>query len=178
MARSEGLEAEILSSKQVAELAPDFHAEDEGSVGLFFAGDGTADPPRIVKYYQELARAQGVEIITAKVSNVSVGVEGKISLTTDLEVFEADKVIVAAGIWTPELLKTMGIEVPIIPVAHPYAHGPKRAKRETQQPFVRWPEWHVYARDHGECDGFGSYNHEPVPCRPCGSALFEKGPDP
>lgn len=176
LAKGCGLEAEILTSLEVAQIAPDFHAEDESSIGLFFAGDGTANPPLIVAHYQEQVRARGVVIVAAKLSAISVGKGEKITLTTDQGAFEADRVILATGIWTPALLKTLGIDIPIIPVAHPYAHGPSRVKREIQQPFVRWPERHVYARNHGGFDGFGSYAHEPLPCSLGESALFEDGP--
>lgn len=30
-------------------------------------------------------------------------------------------------------------------------------------PFVRWPEHHVYARDHGDCLGLGTCDHVPLP---------------
>jgi glycine/D-amino acid oxidase-like deaminating enzyme len=176
LAKGFGLEAEILGSGDVASLAPDFQKEDGEMVGLLFMGDGTADPRVIVRHYQEQAKERGVMIVAAKTSAISVE-GGKISMITNKGALETDKLIVAAGIWTPALLKDLEVDLPIIPVAHPYAHGPRRPQREKQQPFVRWPERHVYARDHGDCDGFGSYDHVPVPCLPSESALFERGPD-
>jgi glycine/D-amino acid oxidase-like deaminating enzyme len=178
LARDCGLEADIIRSHEVARIAPDFHAQDEISVGLFFPGDGIANPPSIAKHYQEQAQAQDVVILPAEVSAITVEGGRDIRLNTDKGVLETNKLVVAAGIWTPKLLRTLQIEVPIVPVAHPYAYGPKRARREAQQPFVRWPERHIYARDHGECDGFGSYDHKPAPCVPDGNALFDGSPDP
>ena len=117
-------------------------------------------------------------IVAGKVSSISVSKDAKISLTVDQGVLEANKLIVAAGIWTPELLKDLGIELVIILVAHPYAHGPVGHRRKKQQPFVRWPERHVYARDHEEFNGFRGYDQEPVPRAPKENALFENGSDP
>ncbi|KAH8429469.1 NAD(P)/FAD-dependent oxidoreductase [Aspergillus melleus] len=37
-------------------------------------------------------------------------------------------------------------------------------------PWVRWPEYHVYARDHGTFYGLGSYNHQPISQEPKDSA--------
>lgn len=52
--------------------------------------------------------------------------------------------------------------IPIEPVAHPYACTTSRPSRPgPSYPFVRWPEYHVYARDHDNSDGLGSYNHIP-----------------
>ena len=42
-------------------------------------------------------------------------------------------------------------------------HGPLRAPARARTPFVRWPEQHVYARDHGNRWGVGSYAHAPIP---------------
>ncbi|KAH1414232.1 hypothetical protein KXX32_001820, partial [Aspergillus fumigatus] len=38
-------------------------------------------------------------------------------------------------------------------------------------PFVRWLDHHVYARDHGDLDGMGCYNHAPVLLNPDQSAI-------
>lgn len=81
---------------------------------------------------------------------------------TSAGAFSADCVIVATGVWTARLLQTVGIEMPIVPVAHPYVHGPVRPVRQRSGPFVRWLEGHVYARHHGSFDGFGSYDHAPI----------------
>lgn len=85
--------------------------------------------------------------------------------------------IVATGIWTQSLLRnskqgsSKGMEtsitsapVPIVPVAHPYTFTQPRPvlPRATAYPFVRWPEEHVYVRDHGDRDGMGCHNHIPV----------------
>jgi len=43
-------------------------------------------------------------------------------------------------------------------------------------PFVRWPEHHVYARDHGDRLGLGTYDHVPVPITP--NALGTKAEQP
>lgn len=48
------------------------------------------------------------------------------------------------------------------PVAHPYVHGPPHAPAPVKTPFVRWPEHHVYARDHGDRLGLGTYDHQPL----------------
>ena len=177
LAVDHGLKAEILNSERITEFAPDFCAVDNEMVGVYFPGDGTADPEVIMRHYQDQARAQGVAVVTAKVSTVSTNANERIHLTTDKDDFESDEVIVATGIWTAALLKSLEIDVPIIPVGHPYAYGPLRARREKQQPFVRWPERHVYARDHGEYDGFGTYAHDPVCCLPGENARMIDGID-
>jgi glycine/D-amino acid oxidase-like deaminating enzyme len=100
--------------------------------------------------------------------------DGDINLT-------GSTVILATGIWTssltggPDQDKEVSITkfpVPIIPVAHPYTFTPSRPARPGKAyPFVRWPEHHVYARDHGDHDGLGSYDHAPLELSPDQSAV-------
>ena len=51
----------------------------------------------------------------------------------------------------------------LTPVAHPYVYGPPHDTPPPRSPFVRWPEHHVYARDHGDRLGLGTYDHTPLP---------------
>lgn len=74
----------------------------------------------------------------------------------------ADDVVLAAGIWGPALAALAGQRLPLTPVAHPYVHGPVRPATASS-PFVRWPEQHVYARNHGDRLGLGTYDHAPEP---------------
>jgi len=61
-----------------------------------------------------------------------------------------------------------GQVLPLTPVAHPFLYGPLhdvplRSSGPVGSPFVRWPEHHVYARDHGDRLGLGTYDHVPQP---------------
>jgi glycine/D-amino acid oxidase-like deaminating enzyme len=77
--------------------------------------------------------------------------------------FAADDVVIACGIWGPALAWLVDIRMPLTPVAHPYVYGARRSVPHPPSPFVRRPEHHVYARDHGDRDGMGTYDHMPVP---------------
>ncbi|PVH70905.1 DAO-domain-containing protein [Cadophora sp. DSE1049] len=178
LAHAAGLPADIISSEEASKIAPHFHAQDSQSQALFFSSDGTANAPKIAQCYQAEAKAKGVVVLEAKVSSIasksSNSVDCPFSITTDLGNLEAKRVIIATGIWTQELLKSLDIVLPIIPVAHPYAYGPSRPIRDIKQPFIRWPERHIYARDHGEFDGFGSYDHKPSVGVPDKTALCDR----
>ncbi len=41
-------------------------------------------------------------------------------------------------------------------------YGTLHGRNAAQSPFVRWPEHHVYARDHGDRLGLGTYDHAPL----------------
>ncbi|OBT65626.1 hypothetical protein VE03_05544 [Pseudogymnoascus sp. 23342-1-I1] len=169
-----GLEARLLDSEEVAGLAPQFHQPDKGAKGLYFPTDGVAEPERIVDAYQASARARDVEFIEATALGIKHLNGVVVGVRTTTGIIGADKVIVASGIWTPKIVEDL-IHLPVIPVAHPYIHGPARPARAKETPFVRWPEKSVYARDHGACEGFGTYDHKPLPVEAGESA--EKGWD-
>jgi sarcosine oxidase len=162
LAQSAGLSAKMISSAEAAQLAPHLHRADEAAKALYFPGDGTANARQIVAEYERDARAKGVIFLEAAVLSIETENGHVTGITTSVGPLTAERVVIATGIWTAPLLKQLGIKLPIIPVAHPYVHGPQRPSRGRPSPFVRWPERHVYARDHGSFDGFGSYDHAPI----------------
>ncbi|KAJ5176097.1 FAD dependent oxidoreductase [Penicillium canariense] len=187
-ARAAGLPAEIITPEAAASLAPDFINPDTVKTGLHFPSDGTADAQAITSYFTHEARARGVEFLEAAVTGFATvynddGTPGEI---TAIRTAKGDinlagsTVILATGIWTSSLTSPANgnessitqFPVPIIPVAHPYTFTPARpARMGKPYPFVRWPEHHVYARDHGDRDGLGSYDHAPLQLNPGDTAI-------
>ncbi|KAL5355853.1 FAD dependent oxidoreductase [Aspergillus floccosus] len=156
-----GLAAELLSSDQAVSLAPEL-IKDDIQIALYFPGDGAANAKRITSFYQEGARANRVQLIEADVTEVQQA-DGRVSgVHTAAGLIQANTVIVATGIWAPQLCK-LDFPVPVVPVAHPYMYGAPHEPRLRKAPWVRWPEHVVYARDHGTHYGLGSYNHQPIP---------------
>lgn len=69
------------------------------------------------------------------------------------------EVVGCTGYSTGTLLASLRI----VPVAHRYAYTAQRSElRENKAAFVRYPEAHLYARDHSLQDGIGSYGHDPI----------------
>ena len=169
-AKKLGLSAEMISLQKAAELAP--HLVDTTSSGeaVLFKSDGTANAGRITSFYQEKAKQAGVDLVQGHVKKLilsegsikGIEVEGE-SSTFKLE---ADKVVLTTGIWAQDLSKDLDFPVPVVPVGHPYMHGKTREPIFSKAPFVRWPEHHVYARDHGTQYGLGTYDHRPVHYKP------------
>ncbi|KAM0355198.1 hypothetical protein ACHAPU_001063 [Fusarium lateritium] len=167
-AKKLGLSAKMLSIEEARALAPELIKESEGAAVLF-PSDGTANAVKITTWYQEEARKSGVKFIEADVQTILI--QGRI---TGVEILEkdisrqlnADKVILTTGLWAQELASKLDFPVPVIPVGHPYMHGQTHAPLTHKLPFVRWPEHHVYARDHGSNFGIGSYNHESIAYKP------------
>ncbi|KAG4256490.1 sarcosine oxidase [Fusarium proliferatum] len=169
-----GLEARILNIKEAHGLAPELVSEDGEGQAVFFEKDGTANAVRITNWYQEEAKKRGVNLVEADVKQLAISDRR----VTGIDVIEngtsrdltAAKVIITTGIWAQGLSSNLPFPVPVIPVGHPYMHAKPHEPLLHQSPFVRWPEYHVYARDHGTNFGIGSYDHAPIAYKPDTSA--------
>ncbi|GIC85782.1 NAD(P)/FAD-dependent oxidoreductase [Aspergillus udagawae] len=169
MAKKVGLPAELLSPEQAIELAPDLVKSDI-LTALHFASDGAANAVKITSFFQGQARQNSVHFLETDVKEIiqENGCANGVLTTSGL--VKAEKVIIATGIWS-ENLCNFGVPIPVIPVAHPYMYGEQREPKPRKSPFVRWPEFHVYARDHGTAYGLGSYDHKPLYHKPNETAV-------
>lgn len=182
-ARGVSLPAELLTPEAAASLAPDFIDAKSIKHCLHFLSDGTANAGIITSYYVDQARAQGVDFLEAVVTGFATKKDDGLSQIATIRTTSGDinsegsTVILATGIWTSSLLGNDNtpitqLPIPIVPVAHPYTFTPPRPRRiGTSYPFVRWLDHHVYARDHGDRDGLGSYDHPPMQLDPTESAI-------
>ena len=83
----------------------------------------------------------------------------------------ADIVVSCAGFWGRELGKMVGMEVPLLPLAHQYVKTtplPELAGRNelpngARLPILRYQDEDLYYREHGDRIGIGSYAHRPMP---------------
>ncbi|KAM0270027.1 hypothetical protein ACHAQH_009587 [Verticillium albo-atrum] len=167
-----GLPAQLMSIQQASQMAPHLVRSAESGAALSFATDGTADASRITAFFQQSARANGALFVEADVERLRIA-DGR---ATGIELSDgapsrqlnADVVILATGIWAQALAaeEQLGFPLPVVPVGHPYLHGLARQPLGESMPFVRWPEHHVYARDHGDRYGLGTYDHQPLGCKP------------
>ncbi|KAL4787980.1 FAD dependent oxidoreductase [Aspergillus varians] len=168
-AKERGLKGELISPERAAEMAPDLVKEDNAS-GLYFPGDGTANPATITAFFQSEARTRDVELLEADVTEIRRD-DGRVNgVMTSAGLVQAQTVVLATGIWANNLCD-FDIPVPVIPVAHPYMYGKQHDPKPYKSPFVRYPEHYVYARDHGQFFGLGSYDHKPMAEKPEGAAV-------
>ncbi|KAH1353134.1 hypothetical protein LV164_001886 [Aspergillus fumigatus] len=168
-AKKVGLPAELLSPEQATKLAPDLVKNDILSA-LHFASDGAANAVRITSFFQDQARKNSVHFLETDVKEI-IQEDGSVNgVRTTSGLVKAEKVVIATGIWSEDLCD-FGVPIPVIPVAHPYMYGEQCQPKPRKSPFVRWPEFHVYARDHGTAYGLGAYDHKPLYHKPNETAI-------
>jgi glycine/D-amino acid oxidase-like deaminating enzyme len=123
--------------------------------------DGTAAPAVLTAALRRRAADAGARFVTGADVVGIIPAQPTSVRTRDGRTWAADDVILAAGVWGPTLADLVGLELPLVPVAHPYVYGPRRRDLH-DGPFLRWPENHVYGRVHGDRLGLGTYDHAPV----------------
>ncbi len=106
---------EWLEMDEIAKRFPVAVSDD--FVGATFGpDDGPVDANGIVNGYRRRAINGGVERLTARVESLVTDGSRISGVTIDGEVRAADVVVVAAGAWSPGLLRTIAVEVPVEPV--------------------------------------------------------------
>jgi glycine/D-amino acid oxidase-like deaminating enzyme len=105
-----GIASRIVSPEEAAELVPDLGVES--LVGASWcAEDGYFDRPQgVVEAFAEAASRAGVELLHAE----AAAVEPRTVTLAGGERVSAGHVVVAAGTATPDLLRPLGIDVPIV----------------------------------------------------------------
>ncbi len=163
LAKNRGLPARVLDPGQAASAAPDLVDPGRCAGGVLYPHDGTARADVVTAALRDRAAQAGVQFVhEARVTAIETHADRVTAARTATATFPADDVVVACGIWGPAVLALVGQLLPLTPVAHPYLYGPAHGKPRATSPFVRWPEQHVYARDHGDRFGLGTYDHMPI----------------
>ena len=109
-----GVPSCLATPEEVAELVPDIRVE--GIAGASFcAEDGYFDRPQgVVEAFAEAARRLGVAVEHANVSRVEPIRSGWRLRFADGTRDHASKVVVAASVDTPALLRPIGVDLPIV----------------------------------------------------------------
>ncbi|MBG6165541.1 4-methylaminobutanoate oxidase (formaldehyde-forming) [Labrenzia sp. EL_195] len=144
MARSFDLEMQIVSPGEAKDLFPLIEARGlEGAA--FIPSDGYVDPASLCQAVAGAARRQGADIRQGcEVRDFTVS-NGRItSVETSQGAFEADTIILAAGMWSRELGEKLGIRVPACAVEHQYIVTEPTGTEVGHFPTLRDPERLVY----------------------------------
>ena len=166
-ATSWGLEAELIDPAEACRKLPLLDATKIRGA-YFVPSDGLAKAVRAGEAMANVASAHGVafygqmEVTGIEVSNGRV----QAVITTQGRI-AAEQVLICAGIWGPRLGRLAGVRIPLTPVQHQYVRTaplPQLAgeTREIVHPILRHQDKAMYFRQHADCYGIGSYQHEPL----------------
>src|SRR5919112_3020035 len=140
--------------------------------GLHTPSDGLAKAARAVVALARRAEARGARF---QGCTRVVGIEqagGRVTgVRTSQGVIEADIVVSCAGFWGPAIGAMVGMDVPLLPLAHQYVMTEQVAElvgrndeaSEIGMPILRHQDADLYFREHVDRIGIGSYAHRPMP---------------
>ncbi|WP_158964080.1 GcvT family protein [Chachezhania sediminis] len=161
-----GLETEIVSPEEIAEIAPITNLD--GIIGgLYDPLDGHLDPSGTTQAYAKAARMGGAEIeLHCMVKETNQRPDGTWDVVTDKGTIHAEHVVNAGGLWAREVGAMAGVYLPLHPMAHQYLVTddiPEIYERGKEHPHVMDPAGESYLRQEGRglCIGFYEQQAEP-----------------
>ena len=163
-----GLPLESISTDEALDLFRGLF-DPAGVLGaVYLPTDGQLNPSDLTMALAAGARAGGVEIATTtRVTGIGVAEQrGRRRIThvdTDQGRIECEIVVNAGGMYSHELGRMAGVNVPIVPMAHQYAITRPATKIPPDLPTMRDPDRLVYFRE--EVGGLivGGYERNPDP---------------
>jgi glycine cleavage system aminomethyltransferase T/glycine/D-amino acid oxidase-like deaminating enzyme len=139
---------------------------------LHVPSDGLARAAKAVEVLAERATARGARFVgSTRVTDVLQEGGRVTGVRTDQGDFPADVVVSCAGFWGREIGAMVGMDVPLLPLAHQYVKtgrvdelvGRTTEESEASLPILRHQDQDLYFREHGDRLGIGSYAHRPMP---------------
>jgi 4-methylaminobutanoate oxidase (formaldehyde-forming) len=166
-AKTFGLPMELITATEAQDRFP-LMSTDGVLGGVWLPTDGWLDPSGLAQALAAGARKRGVGIRT-RTRVVDIGVDrGRVTGVTvehdgERSDIATDIVVDAAGMFAPEIVRLVGVTVPIIPMAHQYLFTEPLDGVHPGLPQLRDPDNLVYFREEvgGLC--MGGYERDPAP---------------
>jgi sarcosine dehydrogenase len=164
MARSFGLEMQVIDAQEAYDLFP--LIDPKGVLGAaFIPSDGQVDPASLCQAIAAGARRLGVKIVQGRKVVDATLRGGRIAeVLTDDGSYAAETVVLAAGMWSRELGRKLGVNVPACAVEHQYLVTEPIPDMPASLPTLRDPDRLVYYKqDAGGRLVIGGYEDDTVP---------------
>jgi len=163
MAGSFGVPMELVSPKEAQDMFPLMNID--GVVGAAYTpNDGVIDPTGLTNALATGAKQRGAKIFQeTNVEKINVKNGHVCEVVTDKGTIKTEIVVNAAGQWGGEVGKMVGLNLPVVPMAHLYAITKPLEGVGHDIPTLRDPDLLVYWRE--EVGGFttGGYERDPAP---------------
>ncbi|MCG8691549.1 MAG: FAD-dependent oxidoreductase [Minwuiales bacterium] len=162
-AHSFGLDMQLLSPKEAQDLWPLMNVDDVVGAACL-PTDGQANPSDITQALARGARMAGARIVE-DVEVLSVAREGGhiAGVETSAGRIETGIVICCAGQWTRDFAKTLGVNVPLVPVQHQYIVTEQIDGVTSDLPTLRDPDRLTYYKEEVGGLVMGGYEPNPIP---------------
>lgn len=162
MARSFGVPMELITPKEAQDMFP--LMDIKGVVGAAYTpNDGSIDPTGLTNALATGAKNRGAQfLLYTTVTGINVK-NGRVhEVVTDKGTIKTEVVVNASGMWGREIGKMVGLNLPVIPMAHLYILTKPIEGVTNKFPNLRDPDLLVYWRE--EVGGLvtGGYERQPA----------------
>ena len=107
-----GIEAHVLSQKEVQNLEP--HTKVNAIGGVFYPGDAHLSPHLLIEGLKKYLNTEGVTFLkNTEVLNFELKNQRVSSVITQKEKLEFDEIVIAVGAWSGILMEKLGISLPL-----------------------------------------------------------------
>ncbi|GLQ06619.1 GcvT family protein [Sneathiella chinensis] len=147
MARSHGVEAELISPDEAGKIWPLMRTDDvKGAVWL--PGDGKANPTDLTQSLAKGARKGGALVLeNIRVTDVSVDAGRPVAVETDQGRIACEYVVNAAGQWARDLGRRSGVTIPLYSAEHMYIVTRQIDGVHPDLPVLRDPDGYIYCKE-------------------------------
>jgi 4-methylaminobutanoate oxidase (formaldehyde-forming) len=163
-ARAIGLDVEVVSAEQAAQLMPAI-STDSLFGAVWMPGDGALDPHTATFALAKAARELGAMVLTeTRVTGLALSSRGEIqAVETEAGRIEAEVVVIACGIWAPQVAAMAGAFVVSTPVDHQHAalQAVEGAELPQSMPCFRDPDNLIYGKAEAGGVVLGGYELNP-----------------
>src|SRR5437870_5025519 len=163
-ARAIGLDVELVSAEQAAQLMPAI-STDSLFGAVWLPGDGALDPHTATFALARAAGELGVTVLTdTRVTGIELSSSGGVqAVQTQAGRIEAEVVVIACGIWAPQVAAMAGAFVVSTPVDHQHAalQAVEGAELPHDMPCFRDPDNLIYGKAEAGGVVLGGYELNP-----------------
>src|SRR6202022_2397720 len=159
-----GLEVDLVSAAEAARLMPAI-SMDSLFGAVWVPGDGALDPHTATFALAKAARHLGVKVLTdTQVTGIELSARGAIqAVQTPTGRIEAEVVVIACGIWAPQVAAMAGAFVVSTPVDHQHAalQAVEGAELPQNMPCFRDPDNLIHGKAEAGGVILGGYERDP-----------------
>jgi heterotetrameric sarcosine oxidase gamma subunit len=147
MAKNFGLAVDVIGVEEIKRRVPHYNLEGVKG-GVFLPKDGQVNPIDVTQALASGARSRGAKIFeNAKVTRILTSGGKAVGVETEEGTIHADKVVIATGMWSRELGRSIGVNIPLHACEHFYIVSEPIAELPRNMPVVRVPDECTYYKE-------------------------------
>jgi 4-methylaminobutanoate oxidase (formaldehyde-forming) len=147
MAKNFGLEVDVIGLDEIKHRIPHYNL-DGVKGGVFLPKDGQVNPIDVTQALAAGARSRGGKVFeNVKVTRILTDKGQATGVETTSGTIQADKVVMATGMWSRELGRSIGVNIPLHACEHFYIVSEPIDALPRNMPVVRVPDECTYYKE-------------------------------